>query len=151
MPSPARRLGPLVTADAAQAAPMHDRVIRHHRDHAAADAHAAAQTAMADHAQPLVRNGHVPVASGLRSAAPGAAVAEVQRRGDGDALGLAQRRHDARLVDHAVGRADAAAKVRLERAHGQVVGDEAERRRGGETRAVLGEQIERGLELRLVR
>ncbi len=78
------------------------------------------------------------------------ALRAVQPRRNGDLLGLAQARDDARLVDEAVGRADAAAEVALEGPDGEVFGDEAQRGCRGEAGAVLGEEVQRWLEVGLV-
>lgn len=102
---------------------------------------------MAHEAVPLIRDSHVPVAAALPTRD---AVAEVQPRRDGNLLGLAQARDDARLVDEAVGRADAAAEVALEGPDGEVFGDEAQRGCRGEAGAVLGEEVQRWLEVGLV-
>lgn len=103
---------------------------------------------MADEAVPLIRDGHVSVAPALPARH---AVAQMQTRRDGDLLGLAQARDDARLVDEAVGRADAAAEVALEGPHGEVFGDEAERGCRGEAGAVFGKEVQRWLEVGLIR
>lgn len=87
---------------------MDNPVIRQHGDDTAAASHVAAQPAVTNNAQSLVADGNVSVPPALR---PLLAVANVQLRRHADALGLAQRRHDSRLADHAVGRPYAPTKV----------------------------------------
>jgi len=53
----------------------------------------------------------------------GNTVANVEPSRHDNLLRLAEARHDARLVDVAVGGTDAAAEIGLEGMHGEVIGD----------------------------
>jgi hypothetical protein len=94
---------------------------------------------MANNTVPLLGDRYVAIASALFA---GGIVSEMQACCDGDAFCFAQTGDNAGFVDEAVGGADAAAEVGLERLYWKVVGNEAKGGGGGKTGAVLGKQVE---------
>lgn len=126
---------------------MDDGIVRQHGNDAPAHPHPASQLLVAHDAVPFVCDYDMAVPTALPSRL---AVSELQLGGHGDALCFAQPCHDPGLVNEAVGGSYSSAEICLERADGEVIGDQPECRRGGEARAVLGQQIQRWLEVGLV-
>jgi hypothetical protein len=109
---------------------MHHAIIRQHSNDT------PSQPLMTHPANPLVPDNNPPVPAALAVRRP---VAQQQQRLGRHELRLAQAGDYARLVDHAVGAADAAAEVGFQLRHLQVVRDEGEGRLGRKAGAVFGE------------
>lgn len=131
----------------AQTAIVDDGVVRQHGNDASAHPHPTGQLLVAHDAMPFVCDDDMAVPTALPSRL---AVSELQLGGHGYALCFAQPCHDPGLVDEAVGGSYPPAEVCLEGADGEIIGDQPECRRGREAGAVLGQQIQRWIEVGLV-